>query len=58
MRLESNATYDEMCLFYADFKRFRGLKGKIFELPGKVSSIICANVSSIMRIEAMPVRHD
>lgn len=30
MRLESNATYHEMCLFYADFKRFCGLQRKIF----------------------------
>ena len=47
-----------MCLFYADFKRFRPLMGKIFGGPGKVSSIIRANVSSIMRTEANTVRDD
>lgn len=62
MRLESNATYHEMWLFYADFKRFCGPRGKIFGRgwwsSGNVLSIIRANLSSIMRIEAMPVRHD
>ena len=60
--MKANATYYEMCLFYADFKRFCGLRRKIFGRgwwsSGKVSSIIRANLSSIMRIEAMPVRHD
>ena len=31
--LETNATYHEMCLFYADFKRFRGLQGRYFGPP-------------------------
>jgi hypothetical protein len=56
--LDTNATYHEMCLFYADFKRFQAPLGKIFGDPGKVSSIIRANVSSIMRSEANTVRDD
>ncbi|WIG54181.1 MAG: hypothetical protein OJF48_005106 [Afipia sp.] len=47
-----------MCLFYADFKHFRGLRSRYFECPGKVSSIIRANLSSIMRTEANTVRDD
>lgn len=47
-----------MCLFYADFKHFRGENRKIFHSFGKVSSIISANQSSIMRSEAMPVKND
>jgi hypothetical protein len=47
-----------MCLFYADFKHFHETKPKIFHSLGKVSSIISANESSIMRSEAMPVRDD
>ena len=56
--LETNATYHEMCLFYADFKRFRGLQGRYFGPPRNISSIIRANLSSIMRTEAIAVRDD
>jgi hypothetical protein len=47
-----------MCLFYADFKHFQGLQGRYFGLPRNLSSIIYANLSSIMRTEAIGVRDD
>lgn len=47
-----------MCLFYADFKHFWNTKQKIFQRFGKVSSIISAKESSIMRSEGMRVRDD
>jgi hypothetical protein len=41
--LKANATYHEMCLFYADFKHF-GLAGQIFPAAGNISSSIRANL--------------
>ncbi|EKS35282.1 hypothetical protein HMPREF9696_02554 [Afipia clevelandensis ATCC 49720] len=56
--LKANATYHEMCLFYADFKRFRGLQGRYLPPIGNISSSIRANLPSIMRTEAIAVRED
>ena len=56
--LKANATYHEMCLFYADFKHFRALQGRYLPPLGKTSSSIRANLPSIMRTEAIGVRDD
>jgi len=47
-----------MCLFYADFKHFRDVHRSKFEPHRKVSSIIRANLPSIMTTEAKAVRDD
>jgi hypothetical protein len=47
-----------MCPIHADFKRFHAPEAKDFRMRCKVSSIICANVLSIMPANARPVTTD
>ncbi len=50
--LNSNCCEYQMCLIYADFKHFLAIRRKIVRAAFNDSSIIRANASSIMRIEA------
>ena len=56
--LMANCVHHQMCPFYGDFKRFRGVPRTIIRGLCKESSSIRANRTSIMRIEAKRVRLD